>query len=146
MADQFYCRDLRWNKPDYISGVATGDSLANLIFHLKVEEAEGDLTIGIPLTSFEPVRDQFDPVEMRELRSPAELHAERRQILDLVQGTGCDLVVKLGELELGLEAILQLREGDLIPLEQPVEGALQVEIAGKPFFKGIVFLEQRVPV
>ncbi len=122
------------NNPAYVSGVTMGDSLVTLEFTFKLDAVEGPLEFGIPMAAFEPVRELFDPEERRELRSLEELRQDRNQILDLVQGTHSEIVVKLCEMGTTLEAIMQLQEGDLLHLSQPVDALLLVEVQDKPMF------------
>lgn len=122
------------NNPDYITGVPSGETLAVLRFRLRLEAVEGALDLAFPLSAFTPVRDVFDPEECRELRSPQEMQHDRRQIMDLVQGTSSELVVQLGELSLGLDQVLSLREGDLLHLPQTVDSPLTVFIEDQPVF------------
>ncbi len=124
------------NNPDYLTGIATGDTLVKLSFLFKVDTLEGNLVLGLPFSSFEPVMEIFDPEEEIELRTPQELRRERRQILDLVKGTSSLVVARLAEVEMNLEAVVQLEVGDLLHLPQPVDAPLQVEVAGKPIFLG----------
>jgi flagellar motor switch protein FliM len=124
------------NNPEYITGVSKGDSLVVLQFNLKLENMEGGLQIGIPLAGFEPVQTQFDPIEKVEHRSRDEVRRDRRQIMDLVQGTRSEVVVRFGEMSVDLNKIMAIQEGDIIHLGQPVNAPLIVEVAGKPMFLG----------
>ena len=123
--------------PVYLSAMAPGDNVVVLEYMLQLESLEGRLVFCIPLSGFEPVRAQFDPEESLELRSPGEVRRDRRAVLDVLQGTSAEAVVKLGELTLSLERIMRLEEGDLIPLGQPVAAPLVVEIEGKPAYAGV---------
>jgi flagellar motor switch protein FliM len=124
------------NNPNYLSGVAVGDTHVILGFSLKIDTEEGELAFALPLPGFESVRNEFDPEQERELRSPQEVQRDRRLIMDLIQGTGSELVVKLGELETSLDAVMALQEGDLLQLPQASDAPLIVEVEGKPVFLG----------
>ncbi len=125
------------NNPVYLSAMAPGDNVVVLEYMMQLESLEGRLVFCIPLSGFEPVRAQFDPEESLELRSPGEVRRDRRAVLDVLQGTSAEAVVKLGELTLSLERIMRLEEGDLIPLGQPVAAPLVVEVEGKPAYAGV---------
>jgi len=122
------------NNPDYISGITGGETLIILKFRLRLEAVEGCLDLGIPMSAFTPVREIFDPEEVQELRSPGEINQDRSQIMDLVQGTSSELVVHLGEVSMGLEQILALREGDLLHLPQALNSPLTVLIEDQAVF------------
>ncbi len=122
------------NNPEYVTAVPNGETLALLRFRLRLEAVEGSLDLAFPLSAFTPVRDVFDPEERLEVRSPVEMQQDRRQIMDLVQGTTSELIVTLGEVSLGLDQVLALREGDLLHLPQPVGSLLTVLIEDQAVF------------
>ncbi len=122
------------NNPDYVSGVPNGETMVCLRFRIRLEAVEGTLEFAIPLSGFSPVREVFDPEERVELRSDDEMSRDRHQILDLIQSTSSELVVRLGELELTLDRVLALSEGDLLHLPQSVDSPLTVLIEGREVF------------
>ncbi|MFH1844462.1 MAG: FliM/FliN family flagellar motor switch protein [bacterium] len=124
------------NNADYIAGVASGDTLVVLSFEFTLDMQTGDLDVCIPMSSFAPVRDVFDPQERREMRAPHEVRQERRHIMDVLNNTSTEIVVKLAEMETNLETITQLREGDILHLTQPVDSPMLVEVADKLVFIG----------
>jgi flagellar motor switch protein FliM len=124
------------NNPNYLTALAPGDNVVLLEYLLQVDSLEGRLTQCIPLTGFDPVRSQFDPDELLELRSPVDVKRDRRQVLEVVQGTTAEIVVKLGDLPLSLDQILRLDEGSILPLGKPIDAPLLVEIEQKPVFEG----------
>jgi flagellar motor switch protein FliM len=124
------------NNPDYLTGLSTGDMLVCLNFQLMIEAQPGALEIGIPLAAFEPVREHFDPEGQRELRTAQEVRRDRRRLMETLHGTSCDVIVKLGELDISLESLIALQEGDLIPLKRAQAAPLTVCIAGKAAYLG----------
>jgi flagellar motor switch protein FliM len=124
------------NNPDFITGMAVGDTLVVLKFDLKLENQEGELHVCLPMNGFEPVRQLFDPEVEVELRTPAEVRRDRQQILELVQSTDSEVVARFAQLQLSLQQIVALKEGSVLPLTQPVHAPLVVEVAGKPLFLG----------
>ena len=122
------------NNPDYIGGIPGGETLVSLRFRLRLEAVEGLVEVALPLSGFTPVRDIFDPEEHLEARSGAEIEDEQRQILDTMQSTDSELVVRLGELPLSLDRILNFAEGDLLHLPQAVDSPLTVLIEGREVF------------
>jgi len=124
------------NNADYIAGVASGDTLVVLSFEFTLDMQTGALDICIPMSSFAPVRDEFDPQERREMREPHEVRQERRHIMEVLNNTSTEIVVKLAEMETNLETITQLKEGDILHLNQPVDSPMLVEVADKLAFIG----------
>ena len=124
------------NNPQYLSGIHEGSSLVILMFNIKLDAVEGPIQWALPLSSFGPVRDIFDPSDLKESRNNDELREDRRKILDMVQSSGSDLVVQLGQFETNLETILNLSTGDILDLPQGVEAPLTVRIAGRDAWLG----------
>lgn len=124
------------NNPDYLGGIPTAETLAELRFRVRLEAVEGSIHIAFPLNSFTPVRDVVDPEEHVEVRSNDEVRQDRTQILDMIQSTSSELVVQMGELSVSLDRVLSLQEGDLLHLPQSVDSPLTVLIEGREVFLG----------
>lgn len=124
------------NNPLYLSGISEGASLLILTFQIKLDSVEGPIQLAMPLSAFGPVREIFDPSDIKESRNSDELRDDRRKILDMVQGSGGELVVQLGHFETNLETILNLSTGDVIDLPQAVEAPLIVQFAGRDAWLG----------
>lgn len=124
------------NNPGYLGGMAEGESLLILRFNIQVGAAEGPCDIAFPASAFGPVRDVFDPRESLEMRTEDELRDDRRRILGMVQGTASELIVELGTVESNLEAVLALREGQILRLPQAVDAPLKVRIEGQESWLG----------
>lgn len=124
------------NNPEYIAGIPDGETLAVMRFRLRLETVEAGLDIAFPLSAFNPVRDVFDPEEQREMRSSREQQQDRSQIMDLVQRTTSELVVRLGERSMSLDEVLALREGDVVNLGQGVNSPLAVLVEDQEVFLG----------
>ena len=124
------------NNPNYLGGIASGESLIIMKFQIKLDTVEGPVELAIPLPAFGPVRDIFDPQDAIEMRTPGELRDDRRKILDMVRSTGSELVVTLGEISTNLEDVLNLAVGDLIHLPQAVDAPLHVRIEGQDAWLG----------
>ena len=124
------------NNPHYLSGISEGSSLLILMFKVKLDEFEGPIQWAMPLSSFGPVRDIFDPSDAKESRNGEELRDDRRKILNMVQSSGSDLVVQLGQFETNLETILNLAIGDVLELPQGVSTPLKIQIAGRDAWLG----------
>ena len=124
------------NNPHYLSGISEGSSLVILEFKIKLDAVEGPIQLAMPLSAFSPVREIFDPSDVKESRNSDELKGDRRKILEMVQGSGSELVVQLGQFETNLDNILNLSVGDVLDLPQAVEAPLKIQIAGRDAWLG----------
>ena len=124
------------NNPTYLSGIAEGEMLIVLKFQVKLDTIEGPVELVFPLAAFSPVREIFDPQEVVDLRNNTELREDRRRVLEMIQGTDCEVMVQLDTIESTLEAVMNLNVGDILNLPQGVESPLKVHIEGQPAWMG----------
>jgi flagellar motor switch protein FliM len=124
------------NNPNYLNSLAPGDSVVVLDCHFHLENVEGRLNFCIPIAGFEPVRVLFDPEESLEPRPAVEVRRDRALVLDLVGGTDVEAVAKLGELQLSMEQIMALEEGQVLTLDKPIDAPLALVVEGKPLWLG----------
>ncbi|MBU0742400.1 FliM/FliN family flagellar motor switch protein [bacterium] len=125
------------NNPNYLGIIATNDPVVVLNFDICIEDLQGPLRICIPMNAFEPVWDRFDPEEISEYRSAAEVKRDRMMLFEAIKGTTVDVVVKLADISLTFQQILELKEGDTIPLFKSLQSPLELEVQGKPMFRGL---------
>jgi flagellar motor switch protein FliM len=124
------------NNPTYLNVLSPGDSVVTLDFRFHLDNLEGALSFCLPMAAFEPVRALFDPEESSEPRPASEVRRDRELVFDLVQGVPVEAVVKLGDLGLTVERIMQLEVGDLLTLPRAVDAPLALEVDGRPVFLG----------
>lgn len=124
------------NSPTYLGTMSNGEAVILLRFKMTVDVTEGEFIVCMPLTAFEPVWERFSPEEGVEYRNAEDVRRDRRQMLDNLQLAASDVVVNLGELCMPMARVLQIKEGDVIPLHKPVGEKLQVEVQGRTLFLG----------
>lgn len=124
------------NNPTYLGTMSNGEAVILLRFKMTVDATEGELIVCLPLAAFEPVWEKFSPDETVEYRNAADVHRDRLLMLDTLQIAAADVVVNLGELDMTMAQVLQIKEGDLIPLHKSVSAKLKVEVQGKTLFLG----------
>ena len=124
------------NSPAYLGTMSNGETVILLEFQLDLDGVTGEIVLCIPLTAFEPVWEQFSPDESAEYRTLDEVRRDRTLVFDMLQITSSDVIVNLGEIQMPLSKVLQIKEGDVIPLHKSVNSPLTVEVQGKPLFKG----------
>lgn len=125
------------NNPNYLGIIATNEPVVVLNFVICIEDLEGPLRICIPMTAFEPVWDKFDPEEISEYRTPEEVKRDRLRLFEAIKGTSASVVVKLADIDMTFQRILELQEGETIPLFKSLQSPLVLEVQGKPMFMGL---------
>jgi flagellar motor switch protein FliM len=124
------------NNPTYLGTMSNSETVILLKFKIDIDAIEGDVVLCMPLTAFEPVWNLFSPEEGAEYRSSSEIKRDRISVFDMLQITAADVVVNLGNLSMPMAQVLQIKEGDVIPMEKSVNSKLTVEIQGIPMFEG----------
>ncbi len=124
------------NNPNYISGIAEGESMLIMNFLVKLDTVEAPIQMAFPMAAFGPVKEIFDPKISSEMRTAVELKGDRKHVLEMVQATPGDMVVELGTLHSSLEEVLNLCVGDVLHLGNGVKSPLTVNIAGEKSWLG----------
>lgn len=118
--------------PHFANIVSPSEIVVVSRFKIELEGGGGDLHITFPYSMIEPIRDQLDTglqsdrVEKDERWSLAL----REQLLDAEVEIGS----QLGSMNLSLRQLLQLKPGDVLPMNLPKSIDLCVE--DMPVFKG----------
>ena len=128
--------DLKWQisnrfcNPSMAQILPSQDVVLSVYFQATGDFLIGDLRLVIPFGALEPLLDQFgrDPV------SQMEPGAMRQSLGETVNGMPVDLAVNLGGSRIRLGQLLNLQEGDVIPLETRFGEPAVVPVMGKPKF------------
>lgn len=100
--------------------------------HIELEGGGGDMHITMPYSMIEPIRDLLD-AGIQSDRSDVDerwLHALREEMKEALVELSSTLV----EVELSLRELMQLKPGDVIPIELPETVTLRAEDI--PIFRG----------
>ncbi len=120
--------------PQFVGIVPPTDVVIASTFDVELESANGAITLMIPYATLEPIKQKLSTgfqVESDQTDKKLWTAIIEEQLVD----TDVHLRVDLGEAEISLEDLVQLKIGDVIPLDQDVSGELDVQIEGVPKFK-----------
>lgn len=113
-------------------------SLANIVspsevvvvstFHIELDGGGGDMHITLPYAMIEPIRETLDSGLQTDVDDIDDrwIKSLREDILNATVNMGC----KVAEKEVPLRDIIDLKEGDVIPMEMP--GDLVISANGIP--------------
>jgi flagellar motor switch protein FliM len=110
------------------------DLVLTLPFALEMEQTTGLITLCIPYSSLEPIKAklysgfQTDPLEFD--------HSWARRLVDQLRTTEVEMVIELGKASISTQSLLQLKVGDVLPLEKDVSEPLMAKIEEVPKFLG----------
>ncbi|NRA54684.1 MAG: flagellar motor switch protein FliM [Gammaproteobacteria bacterium] len=101
-------------------------------FHIELDGGGGDFHIALPYSMLEPIRELLDA----GVQSDKEDTDQRwsAALKDEIMDVEVELDASLGEAELTLRQIMEMRVGDIIPFEMPDDVLVRVE--DLPSFRG----------
>jgi flagellar motor switch protein FliM len=118
--------------PQFAQIVPLTDVVVVVNFEIEVEYNTGIMSLCIPYASLEPIRDKLQAGFQSEQLEVDKVWAERfKQNLSLSK---VDIVVELGKTQVKSRDIIELKPGDVIPLDQYASDPLFVLVEGMPKF------------
>ena len=120
--------------PQFVGIVPPTDIVIASTFDVELENANGTITLVIPYSTIEPIKQKLSTgfqVESDQTDKKMWTAIIRSQLLD----TGVNIKVNLGESEITLNELMDLKVGDVIPLDQDSNGEFAVQVEGVPKFK-----------
>jgi flagellar motor switch protein FliM len=120
--------------PQFVGIVPPTDVVIASTFDVELENANGTITFVIPYSTIEPIKQKLSSgfqVESDQTDKRLWTAILEEQFLD----TEVEMRVSLGTTEISMNDLLNMKEGDVIPLEQDATGELNVEVEGVKKFK-----------
>lgn len=107
-----------------IQFVQQDDSVAIVVIEVTLNDLKGNVNICLPAASLEEIFKVFDSKYIRTNKKidPEQQEKSRQHILERLKDTPLTVSAKLGNAEITLKDLLNLRNGDVIQLNSPVEG------------------------
>jgi flagellar motor switch protein FliM len=101
-------------------------------FHIELDGGGGDFHIALPYSMLEPIRELLDA----GVQSDKEDTDQRwsAALKDEIMDVEIELEVGLGEIDLTLRKIMEMKKGDIIPFDMPDELVIKAE--DLPSFRG----------
>ncbi|MDO9142000.1 MAG: flagellar motor switch protein FliM [Methylococcales bacterium] len=119
--------------PRFANIIGPGEMIVISTIHVELEGGAGDINIAMPYAMLEPIRELLDAIssDSGEVISGWE-EALRNEVLRAEVSINSLLVEK----SMTIREVMQLRKGDVIPIEMPEKVLLKAE--GIPVFEGKV--------
>lgn len=121
--------------PQFVGIVPPTDVVIASTFDVELEQASGTISIVIPYSTIEPIKQKLSTgfqVESDQTDKKLWTSIIKEQLLE----TDVDIKVNLGETEIKLKDLMNLKIGDVIPLTQDSSGELDVQVENVKKFKG----------
>lgn len=121
--------------PQFVGIVPPTDVVIASTFDVELENATGTISMVIPYATIEPIKQKLSTgfqVESDQTDKKLWTSIIKEQLLE----TAVEVKVNLGETEIVLADLMDMKIGDVIPLTQDATGELNVQIEGVSKFKG----------
>ena len=121
--------------PQFVGIVPPTDVVIASTFDVELENANGTITVVIPYATIEPIKQKLSTGFQVE-SDQTDKHLWTSIIREQLYETDLNLKVDLGQTEIKLQDLMNLKVGDVIPLDQDSNGEFDVQIEGVRKFKG----------
>jgi flagellar motor switch protein FliM len=121
--------------PQFVGIVPPTDIVIASTFDVELENANGTITLVIPYSTIEPIKQKLATgfqVESDQTDKKMWTAIIRSQLIE----TAVNVNVNLGESEITLNELMDLKVGDVISLNQDTTGEFDILVEGTPKFKG----------
>jgi len=120
--------------PQFASIVAPTDLVIFIPFTVELVQISGGISLCIPYSMIEPIKAKlYSSYQSDQLETDQNwIH----RFGEHLQGVKVEISVELGKRSLMLEELLNLKIGDLLPLDQDITAPLIAKVAGVPKFTG----------
>lgn len=121
--------------PQFVGIVPPTDVVIASTFDIELENINGTIAIVMPYATIEPIKQKLSTgfqVESDQTDKKLWTSIIKDQLLE----TDVDIKVNLGETEIKLKDLMNLKVGDVIPLTQDSAGELDVLVEQVKKFKG----------
>ncbi|MBL7664872.1 MAG: flagellar motor switch protein FliM [Bacteriovoracaceae bacterium] len=122
--------------PQFVGVVPPSDVIITTTFEVEFESASGTIMVVIPYSTIEPIKQKLSSSYQTDNDVVDSLWT--KSMSEHVQNTEATAIVKLGETGISVGDLVNLKVGDIIPLNQEVSGELDIEIEGAKKLKCVV--------
>ena len=116
------------SNPQFTQIAASNDTVVVLTFDMRVASQSGTLSCCLPFSQLQPVLEDASGSFNRNGRSDVDAEAVSRALRAGVDETHLGVTVRFNEIDLLAGDILDLRPGDIVPLNHPVDSPLFVTV------------------
>lgn len=137
--DLSFSMDSIETNPQMIQSIPQDESVAIVVLNITLNDLQGNLNICLPAGSLEEIFKSYDAkfVKSNKKDDPKVEKSRRENILAQLRDTPLTVAAVLGETKITLRDLLDLRPGDVIPLDTgAAPGTITVYVEKLEWFKG----------
>jgi flagellar motor switch protein FliM len=133
-----YPLTIQWERseinPQFISIVPPNEAVIVASFEIEIDEHRGLMTLCVPYSTIEPIRRELQTGFQTDGLEVDQVWVDR--IKGVLKEVDINVSVDLGQLQLCLRDLVNLRPGDILQLDKDADEELIVKIDGVPKFRG----------
>lgn len=123
--------------PSMFQGISVDETVVIIMMSLHIGDIQDTMNICIPGILLSNIFDIIDKTKhLADKDSQVTKKESREEILDSIKESKLDVMAQLGTARMNLEDVYNLHAGDVINLNKPQDSPVYVHIAGQPWFKG----------
>ncbi len=119
------------DNPRRLITVSRNEIVIVITLEVEIEAFKGEVYLAIPMKTIDPIKDKLRTAD-------SESGSFRDVILENLMGTEVLLEAILPPLTMSVGEVLELKEGDFIPLDRRAGESVIVKVSGVPMFRGIL--------
>jgi flagellar motor switch protein FliM len=116
-------------EPQLLQILAPNEAVVAISMEVRIGDTAGMMNIGIPSIIVKMLRQKFD--QQWSVRKTRATEEERERVLRLIRPAIIHLDARLRGPKMGVEALLDLKEGDVLAFDHPIDRAVDVIVNGK---------------
>ncbi len=123
-------------EPQLLQILAPNEAVVAISMEVRIGDTAGMMNIGIPSIIIKMLRQKFD--QQWSVRKTRATEEERERVLRLIRPALIHLDARLQGPKLGVEMLLDLKEGDVLAFDYPVDRPLDITVNGRLKYRGEV--------
>ncbi len=127
--------------PQFTQIVAPNEMVLLITMEVKIGETIGLINVCLPYLVLEPILDKLSTLFLFSTQAKVDSPEQREAIRKKIQWAKVDVSAYLGQTEILVRELLELAPGDVIPLDQPVQGPLSIYVGSFEKFRAIPGVE-----
>lgn len=129
------------SSPNVVQIVAQNEIVVMVVMEIIIGHSSGMMNICYPVISLEPILPKLASRDLM-LNETSSKKSRNTELQVLLGGAKVNIEVNLGEAELSMRDVLELKEKDVLRLSSPANDVVTVCIDGKERFKGEIGLRR----
>jgi flagellar motor switch protein FliM len=123
-------------EPQLLYVLAPNEAVVAIGVEIRIAEAVGMMNIALPSIVIKMMRQKFD--QQWSVRKTLASEGEQSRFLTMLRGASLTLEARLDGLELSVQHLLDLSEGNLVIFDRPVNTPVELIVNGREQFYGQV--------